>query len=146
MRVVIDANVFLSYLIRSQQPTAVVRLVTHVIGGDFVLVLPDGVREEMRLAVREKPYFRERIEMAVLEDFLALIAEVAVLPDAGAVSVTVSRDAKDQYLLDAAASDGVDFLITGDKDLLDIGGESNIPLIVTAAQFLQLVDTEPGNL
>jgi putative PIN family toxin of toxin-antitoxin system len=143
VRVVIDANVFLRYLIYPQKPTSVVRLVVRVIAGDFVLVFPDGVAAEMRQAVREKPYFRDRIDEAVLEDFLSLIAEIAIPPSAGVSSPVVSRDPKDQYLLDAAAGDGVEFLITGDTDLLDIGRKAGVPLIVSPAQFLYLMESMP---
>jgi len=145
VRVVIDANIFLSYLIYPKRTTATSRLVTHVIAGNVELVFPPGVAEEIRAKVREKPYFRERIDPGLAEDLLALIGEVAFAPNMDTAAPVKSRDPKDQYLLDAAAGDDVEFLITGDGDLLDIVGPSGFPLIVTPAQFLYLMEQSHGS-
>lgn len=141
MRVVVDANVFLSFLIYPKRSTAASQVVARIIAGDFVLVFPPGVANEMRSKVREKPYFRERIDPALMEQLLSLLAEGALTPSAGSKAPVKSRDPKDQYLLDAAAGDGVEFLITGDGDLLDITEPPGFPLIVTPAQFLYLVES-----
>lgn len=142
MRVVVDANVFLSFLIYPNRSTAASRLVARVIAGDFVLVFPTGVADEMRSKVREKSYFHERIDPALVDDLLSLLTEVAPTPSSGSRARVKSRDPKDQYLLDAASGDGVEFLITGDGDLLDLVYPNGSPLIVTPAQFLALMESE----
>lgn len=40
LRVIIDANAFLSFLLFPQKQTAVVRVVTRTIAGEFDLVFP----------------------------------------------------------------------------------------------------------
>lgn len=144
MRVILDANVFLSFLIYPHKPTAVSRLVRMVIAGDVVLVFPEGVAEEMRRAVRDKPYFQERIPQTEVEELLSLISELAIKPSGETKAPIRSRDPKDQYLLDAAAGDGVEFLISGDRDLLDVERATGFPLIVTPAQFFYLEESLPG--
>jgi predicted nucleic acid-binding protein len=54
------------------------------------------------------------------------------------------RDPKDDYLLAAAAIANADVLVTGDRDLLDIRTLLKRPAIMTAPEFLQLIEsTEP---
>lgn len=142
LRVIIDANVFLSFLLFPQKPTAVVRVVTRAIAGEFDLVFPPGIEHEIRRQVCEKPYFRERIRARDLEELLGLIEQVAIVPSEGSKARIRSRDPKDQYLLDAAAGDGVAFLISGDRDLLDIERPLDFPPIVSAAAFLFLIAPE----
>ncbi len=142
LRVIIDANVFLSFLLFPQKQTAVVRVVSRVIAGEVDLVFPPEIEDEIRRKVREKPYLRERVRVRDLDELLGLIKDVAIVPSGGAKAPVRSRDPKDQYLLDAAAGDGVDFLISGDSDLLDIERPFDFPPIVSAAVFLYLIDPE----
>ena len=141
MRIVVDANVLLNFLIYPERSTAVNRLVTRIIAGEFVLVFPPGVADEIRAKVHEKPYFRERVDPALVEDLISLLAEGAFASSAENKAPVESRDPKDQYLLDAAAGHEVEFLITGDGDLLTIAVPPEFPLIVTPAQFLYLIDS-----
>lgn len=145
MRVIVDANAFLSFLIYPQRSTAVSQVVTRIIAGDFELVFPPGIAGEMRAKVHEKPYFRERIPPAVVEDLLSLLAELALTPKMCSHTPVQARGPKDQYLLDAAEGDDVEFLITDDKDLLDLAAPIGFPLIVTPAQFLYLMTQPPGS-
>ena len=138
--VVIDANVFLSFLLFPDNQTAAVRVVQGAIDGDFDVVFPAGVAEELRRKVREKPYFQARIDERSLEHLIGLMMDVAVGPWETASWPYQSSDPKDQYLLDAAAGNGVECLITGDKGLLETRRAPESALIVTPAQFLALWD------
>lgn len=143
MRVIVDANVFLSYLLHPQRPTGASLVVTHAIANDFDLVFPKGIAVEIRKKVAEKPFFRERIAPNSVEALLSLIDRVSVEPSLDSRSPVSSRDPDDQYLLDAAM-DGVEFLVTGDRDLLDDAGKVAFTLIVSPAQFLSLFDPVPA--
>ena len=46
------------------------------------------------------------------------------------------RDPKDLYLLSMAESVPVDFIVSGDKDLTDLGSHAGIP-IITYTELLQ---------
>ena len=54
------------------------------------------------------------------------------------VSVNVSRDEDDNRVIEAAVKGNCNFIITGDKDLLDLGKYKHIK-ILTADQFLSNV-------
>lgn len=103
---------------------------------------PFEVAEELRRKVREKPYFRDRVRESDLEGLLTLIEGIAIVPSGDSKAPFRGRDPKDQYLLDAAAGDGVAFLISGDGDLLDNKRPIDFPPIVSASTFLYLIDTE----
>lgn len=139
MRVVIDANVFLSYLLHPDRHSSACQVARRAIAGEFELIFPREIAEEIRTAVSEKRYFRERIPSSRLDTFMHLIADIAVAPNLASLSPVSSRDPEDQYLLDAAA-DNVAFLITGDRDLLDDRETISFTLIVSAAQFLSLFE------
>jgi predicted nucleic acid-binding protein len=130
----------LSFLLFPDNQTAAVRVVQGAIDGEFDVVFPAGIAEELRRKVREKPYFRARIAERSLDDLIELMMDVAVDPRESAAWPYQSSDPKDQYLLDAAAGNGVEFLITGDKGLLETTRAPGSALIVTPAQFLALWD------
>lgn len=71
---------------------------------------------------------------------------IAILRNAEAVEVrdipAVSRDPKDDKFLATAVAGRAAYLVSEDKDLLDIGEYAGIR-IITAAAFLALLDTTP---
>ena len=72
---------------------------------------------------------------AFLDDLVTLLDVVAdpskVLP--------VTRDPKDDYLVALAAEHGVDFIVSGDKDLLEWEGQ--LPPVMAPAAFWNLLDS-----
>ena len=53
----------------------------------------------------------------------------------------VSRDTKDDIFLAAAVEGNADFIVTEDRDMLDIGTHQGVR-IVTAEEFLRLLDEQ----
>ena len=77
------------------------------------------------------------ISLTDRQAFLDLLrSEAIVLADERAPGVC--RDPDDDYLLGCAAAGGVDYLVTGDADLLSVGRYRGVS-IVDARQFLGLV-------
>lgn len=136
--VILDANVLLSFLLSPDKQTAATQVVLREIAGEFVLVFPAGVAAEMRRKVREKQYFRERITGHSLENLIDLMQEIGLEPWEEKTWPVLASDPKDQYLLNAAAGNGVDFLITGDRRLIATGRGNATALIVSPAQFVLL--------
>ena len=58
-----------------------------------------------------------------------------VIPEA----VQAARDPADDPILGTAVAASADYLVTGDRDLLDLGSFRGIP-ITTARQFLDLLE------
>jgi putative PIN family toxin of toxin-antitoxin system len=71
------------------------------------------------------------------EEFLGEIERFAstVIP---ANRLAVVRDPADNHLLDAAAEGQADYIVSGDRDLLDLGSYEGVE-IVTPARFLAVL-------
>ena len=54
----------------------------------------------------------------------------------------VCRDAEDQVFLDLAAIGAAHWLVTGDRDLLDLGGQVRFQIMEPAAAMELLASTE----
>ena len=57
--------------------------------------------------------------------------------------VPVCRDEKDQIFLDLAVVGAAHWLVTGDRDLLDLGGQMRFQIIAPAAAIELLTSPEP---
>ena len=82
-----------------------------------------------------RPKFRRFFSPANIEELLETIDEYA---DFIAVNtlVDICRDTKDNFLLSLSMDGNADFLITGDKDLLDLT-KFGKTTITTISDFLQ---------
>jgi predicted nucleic acid-binding protein len=67
-----------------------------------------------------------------------LRTDVILLPEAPAVGVC--RDPTDDSILACAAAGSVEYLVTGDADLLDVGRYQSV-VIVNAREFLALLSS-----
>ena len=130
MRVLLDANILISFLLTPDRNSAVVELVRAVILGDYVLLLPEELLNELARTVTVKPYLAERItleEVSELGDILSEVSEIIPRITAGIPAVT--RDPKDDYLLAYAVIGQADYLVTGDDDLLVLGEVENVRIV-----------------
>ena len=143
IRVVIDANIFISYLLdRNDRSGTIVQIFESISSGRYQLVRSDRLIAEIRNSVKQKPKLRNRISNEDLDDLISLIEEVSIpsYRDPAAPPLQILRDRKDNYLLEMANDADADFLVSGDRDLLDIRDQLARPRIVTAREFLELLD------
>lgn len=140
MRVLLDTNVLLSkFLAKSQPYTVIDQLLTRAMRGDYALLVPEEVIDEMKHARAKKRFLAERISVAEMEEFIELLRDMAeIVPWQTEPIPAVLRDPRDDFLLTAAALANADYLVTGDRDLLDIRQHLDQPRILTAAEFLAL--------
>jgi len=98
-----------------------------------ILIFSQELLEEF-LEVARRPKFRRFFSLAAIEEILETMDEYADFVKVQ-TKVEVCRDPKDNFLLSLSVDGNADFLLTGDKDLLDIGkfGETSI---VTISDFL----------
>jgi putative PIN family toxin of toxin-antitoxin system len=132
MRVVIDTNVLLSGLIRPQgAPGAIIRALRD---GRIVPVLSRPMLEEIGAVLSRswllKKYGVEPADVETVLNFLVARGEL-VEPR---IEIRRCRDPRDDMFLEAAVSAAADRIVTGDKDLLDMGSVEGVP-IVTARQM-----------
>jgi len=139
MRVLLDANIFISYLLAAGEDRAIVSVVRAGVLGEFVLLLPEELLEELARKAREKEYLVQRIAAEDLIALAAILAQVAeTIPRFTDEIPAVTRDPKDDYLLAYALVGQADYLVTGDHDLLvlrQVGGTR----IVTVREFWELL-------
>jgi putative PIN family toxin of toxin-antitoxin system len=142
-RVILDVNIYLSYLLDSANANrTITQLMHHLYVGSFRLVIPEELAEELILVTRLKPYFRDRLLEQDVRDTMKNLQMYADAPDRLADVPHVVRDPKDDYLLAYAILARVDFLVTGDRDLLALDGEIERLRIITAAAFLQFLEPD----
>jgi putative PIN family toxin of toxin-antitoxin system len=122
MRVLIDANVVISYLLNPNRPGTIRTIFEALFEEKFTLLLPEALLDEIVITVTQKSYLRARIPLDALEvmvESLRAVAEEIPLIESDIPQVT--RDPKDDYLLAYALVGEADVLVSGNKDLLELG-------------------------
>ena len=128
IRIIIDTNLWISFLI-GRKLSSLLDLMSYP---EFQLVISTELIEEIHDVVSRpklaKYYTSENVNMLMkyMKDF-SLTFELGNIPSR-------CRDPKDDYLLELALVSDADFLVTGDKDLLEVKKIGNCQ-IVTAMEF-----------
>lgn len=139
MRVIVDSSVLLRIILALDAPTRAVSVILDAaLGGAFDLIMPPELVVEVADRLEHRPYFAVRVPPPRRRAFLALLEEIGapVFPYLRPFPA-LTRDPKDDYLLAYALRDHVDFLVTGDRDLLDLANEYERPRIVDAGAFVR---------
>lgn len=119
MRVLIDTNVFISYLLNPQSAGVIPEIFTAMSQEAFTLLLPEALLEEIVVTVSNKPKLAERIPRQELQAFVTALHELGeIIPRIKDPIPAATRDPKDDFLLAYALVGAADCLVTGDKDLL----------------------------
>ena len=136
MRVVIDTNCIISALIFSKQPLAWLR---HSWQNDEItpLVSKETIEELLRVLTYPKFKLSQQEQELLLADFLpyAEVIKFNVIPE----GLPQIRDKHDQMFLVLAVVSGAEYIITGDKDILDIQSTFHNPPIMTLSQFKEVM-------
>ncbi len=143
MKAVLDCNVFISALIRPGGPPA--RILAALLRDEFEAVLSPAIVAEYRRAA-DYPKVRSRIALSVKE-LSELLEDVLVLafwvePVAAREPLVAADPSDDAYLL-AAAESHADYVVSGDRHLLDLIDYEGIP-VVPPRQFLQALKPPPS--
>jgi uncharacterized protein len=136
IRVLLDTNVYLSYLLATGTSQIVSDTVERCLLPDVQLWLPHELIDELTQTVARKAYFRRRVTDNQVARLLALLMQAGIVPERFEQESTWrTRDTRDDYLLAYGVMYDLDFLVTGNKDLLTIGRFRQLD-IVTPAAFL----------
>ena len=130
MKVIIDTNLWISFLI-GHQTQLVRRMLTDL---RFDVYVCSRLIEEIRdVASRDK--IRKYVSEKDIDDLLAIINAFCHFATIEAdVAPTAVRDPKDLYLLALADTIGADYIVSGDADLTDLG-QYNQTRIIKLADF-----------
>jgi uncharacterized protein len=133
LKVVIDANVFISALLNPGKPRDVFLALKQ---DAFRVFYPPQLIKELAKAP-SSPKLAGRITVEDVVSLVRLVEHKATM-----IMVTnppsISRDIDDNAYLACAANADCDYLVTGDKDLLDLV-EHGRTKIVNPAEFLQVL-------
>ena len=120
MRVVLDANVLVSAAIgRGPSHRIVQSWLEHQA---FELVICDGLVNEVRSVLTERPRLGKWISIEAAEQYVETLAIVADVHPDPAMGPALTRDPDDDYVINRARLHGVDFVVSGDADLLEWTG------------------------
>jgi putative PIN family toxin of toxin-antitoxin system len=143
-RIIVDPNIWLSYLLPSRPVNRTVdRLMAMIESDRVILVVPMKPIRELRQTVAQKPYLAQRIapeQFDVVIEFLQSIGEMVPEQEAGIPRPT--RDPKDDYLLAAAVTGDLDILVSGNADLLSLRQHLDRPHIMTVKELVDAFASE----
>jgi hypothetical protein len=88
------------------------------------------------LTVIKRPKFRRFFNLEETENLIDIIQEYAQFIEVTS-EVTLCRDVKDNFLLSLSKDSQADYLITGDKDLLELK-EFESTKILTMTEFISI--------
>jgi putative PIN family toxin of toxin-antitoxin system len=137
LRVVLDANVYVSALIRPEGPPG--QIVKRFLGqGSFEIVLSLAIVEETVRAFgypKVRKYIHASVDPELWFEDVILLAQFV----AGDYELEgVSQDADDDKYFAAAVEGGATLIVTGDPDLLTVKENPDIR-VVTPRAFLDLL-------
>ena len=137
MKVVLDANIFVSATVASKGKPA--QILDAWRDGYFDLLVREDIIEEIR-EVLHRPRIQKRHQWTKEEinHFLNGLREFAI-PTPGELVVEVIPDDPDDNMYVACAVEGeADYIVSGDRHLRKLGAYQGIP-IVTPTQFLTIL-------
>jgi putative PIN family toxin of toxin-antitoxin system len=140
LNVVVDTNVIVSAAISPAGNPA--RVVRGWLADRFVLITSAPLLDEIERALR-----RRRVQKFIsltppeMEEFLALVrARSRIVSPSRAIDV-VTDDPDDNRVLEAAVEGNAGYIVTGDRELLELRAYEGI-YIVTPAQFATMLAAE----
>ncbi len=141
LKVVVDTNLLISSAIVSKSlPDKLIKL---WLKQSFILLISKEQLEEIkdvsqREKVKKRPLFTKRI-VELIENIEFVAELVKPMPEKDLP--LRSRDPDDDYLLACSLVGEVDYLVTGDQDLLVLNGNPALGKlkIITVREFLELI-------
>ena len=104
---------------------------------DVEVFVSEQLLEEIRTVI-SRPKFAKLISKETRYYFFEMVYDVCQVADITVQADSPIRDIKDLYLLSMAESIPVDFIVSGDKDMTDLGSHADIP-ILKYADFVSML-------
>jgi hypothetical protein len=142
MEAVLDTNVAVSGAISPKGPPA--EIIKAWRARSFAWVTSPSLLQELESTLRS-PRLKRYIAWGddELAEFIALVRAVAKIVVPTSRIDVIRLDPADNRVLEAAVEGHVDYIVTGDRHLLDIGRHGGIA-IVAPARFVAIIATGLG--
>ena len=128
-----DTNLWISFMIGKRLASLVDVLCRH----DIQIYMSEQLLGEIRDVI-SRPKFDKLISAETRYFFFEMVDDVCLMTDITIEAKSPIRDIKDLYLLSMAESVPVDYIISGDKDLTELGSHAGIP-ILKYSDFLKMI-------
>jgi len=134
MKLVLDTNIFISSFFWGGNPR---KLMTRIIDGKDALFISNEILREV-FSVMTRPKFNVNYRQII--HFIDSIEEISCRVTSLGIIQGVCRDSDDDKILECAVLGDVDFIISGDSDLLSLKEFQGIP-IMTASEYIDKVES-----
>ncbi|MEZ4862064.1 MAG: putative toxin-antitoxin system toxin component, PIN family [Caldilineaceae bacterium] len=142
MRVILDTNIFISYLLAKREGGTIRRIVEGcLLRPEVLLIVPNELKEEILSVWARKPALQKAIPLQRLESVLLQIQTIAEVPAPIEEILQYNRDPKDDYLIAYGLFLQADYLVSGDEDLTVLK-QIKILQIISPVEFLMVLEPE----
>lgn len=114
IKVIFDTNIWISFLIGKQLSS----LKNYISAGQIQIVITSQLLKEIE-NVTDRVHLRKYFPKESVFELIDLLQAIAINVEAKQKH-TLERDIKDSFLLDLIDTSKADYLVTGDKDLLEL--------------------------
>ena len=135
MKVLFDTNLWISFMIGKRLSS----LANVLNRQDVEVYVSEQLLDEIRTVI-SRPKFDTLISKETRYYFFEMVYDVCQITNITVQADSPIRDIKDLYLLSMAESVPVDFIVSGDKDLTDLGSHADIP-ILSYTNFVAMLST-----
>ena len=123
MKVVIDTNIWISYLLGN----LLNEIDELIISKKLKIIISEEMLKELS-EVLQRPKFKSIFTYEKIKELFALLENYAMVVYPSK-KVSACRDPKDNFLLEAAIAGGAEYIITGDNDLLVLDPFNDIKIL-----------------
>ena len=131
-RVIFDTNVWISFLI-GKRLSSIKNLISD---GQIKIIITQQLLDEIN-DVTSRERIKKHFQKQTVQEFIELLKNIAEHVDIVPTHF-ISRDPKDNFLLDLIDFSKADYLVTGDKDLLE-HTPFKTAIILTPAAFEDII-------
>ena len=139
MRLVLDTNVVISGLLWNGPPR---RLLEAAIGGAIEIYTSTALVAELRAALGYAKFAKSLSEHGMTMDLAVEHFMALATPVASAAIQRILSDPNDDQVLACALAAGVDLIVSGDSDPLNLKSFHRIPIVTPAEALARISRTE----
>jgi putative PIN family toxin of toxin-antitoxin system len=135
MKLVLDTNIFISSFFWGGNPR---KIMARIIDGKDTLFVSDEILKEVFFVMSRPKFSANNLQII---RFISSIEEIAHLVVCSGIIQGVCRDSDDDRILECAILGDVDFIISGDSDLLSLKKFQEI-FIMAPSEYIAQVENQ----